>query len=199
MKIVLTGASGIGKTTLAHELAKSLNISYIAEDWGKVFQAYQLVVAAKDSEERARANEPFLLAVNQWLKSRMEACQSKESFVMDRFQVDVLKLIIDSKYFGNQPKELIKLVKHVQHASNHIDYCILLPLAGWMNTEQKNESGLIRNNDLHNKIYSQSITFGLVKMFVGCKKIYIPPKMDGVSYKIEYVMARLKARENLNK
>lgn len=186
-KIAITGTSGIGKTTLAKALADKYEIEYIPEEWNGLLQALKEYKTESEVSLKSHKLNEFIDALNDWVKKRHHMSCQENGFVMDRCIFDILKLAIHEPVFAKQSASINKLIQKSVAYSKRIDCIIVPPLSSWMGNAVVNESGLKRNNNLQHKIYSQSLTIGLLEQFSSAKKIYLNYESQTIDQRLEAI------------
>lgn len=173
VRIAITGTSGVGKTTLAKALAEKFQVPYISEDWNTLFATLIEFKKEKSGDLKSKKLQQFTNELNTWLKHRNKICETMPSFVMDRCVFDILKLAIHEHIFSKETQAVKSLIQKSINFSKKINCIVVPPLSKWMTQELANQAGMKRNNDLHHKIYSQSLTIGLLEQFCHASKIYL--------------------------
>lgn len=186
-KIAITGTSGVGKTTLALALANKYQIEYVPEDWNALLLTLKMYKSEVDISLKKDKLDQFIETLNSWIKKRKQISIQGSGFVMDRCIFDILKLAIHESVFAKQPQAIKKLIQQSISFSKNVDCIIVPPLSSWMMEKTVNESGLKRNNDLQHKIYSQSLTVGLLEQFSASKKIYLSRDNDTINQRLTVV------------
>jgi predicted ATPase len=172
VRIAITGTSGVGKTTLAKALAEKYEVPYIPEDWNQLFAA--LIEFKKEKKDpKNQKLQYFVRELNAWLKHRNQICDDLPRFVIDRCVYDILKLAIHEHIFSKESQAIKSLIQKSTNFSKKINCIVVPPVSKFMTQELANQSGMKRNNDLHHKIYSQSLTIGLLEQFCHTQKIYL--------------------------
>ena len=163
MKIAVSGSAGIGKTTLAQNLAQAMNIAYIPEHYEPLFDS--------------RDSPPDVLAelFNQVLDIKLSEQAKHSSFVADRCPADLLNLWLRRKLF------FLPEASHVFHSRCHeamgsYDLIVIppwgaLPLQPTDLRERKQRR--VTNPWL--QLLNHASIAGFARMFVGEEKIlYLP-------------------------
>lgn len=187
VRIAITGTSGVGKTTLAKALAEKYQVPYIPEDWNNLFSALIEFKKENASELKNKKLQRFVRELNVWLRHRNQICNDMPGFVMDRCVFDILKLAIHEHIFSKETHAVKSLIQKATNFSGKINCVVVPPLSEWMTKEVVNQSNMKRNNDLHHKIYSQSLTIGLLEQFCHTPKIYLDKNQKTTQQRIEAV------------
>lgn len=173
VKIAISGASGIGKTTLAKALAEKFKVSYIPENCEEIFESLDKFKKTIDPLKKKHYLDDFIEHLNTWLKYRYALCKDIDGFVMDRCVFDAILFVILQPLFDHNNKAILNLIHQATEFSKSIDCIIIPPLSSWMDQEKVNESGLIRNNSFRVKLHTQSFTIGLLEQYCCAQKIYL--------------------------
>jgi predicted ATPase len=194
MRLVLTGASGTGKTTLAKALAVRFDIPLIEEDFRDVVFAMNGVAkSAENTDERKQAIDHYLTTCWRWLDARTQAEQSHAGFVSDRCCFDILVRFVTSSIGNERPNDLIKLLQFCRDWARRVDMVVVPPIAAWSLQSTQNESGLPRRASPGNKLRSHSTTLGLLWQFCRAPVLYIPPRYSTTEERVTAVFRSVEA------
>ena len=187
MRIAVSGSAGIGKTTLAQNLAQALNIAYIPEHYEPIF----------DSLDK-RDSAPNVLAelFNKALDIKLSEQAKHGSFVADRCPADLLNLWLRRKLFS-LPEASQAFHNRCREAMSSYDLIVIppwgtLPLLA---TEQPDRIQRRVINPWRQLLNHASIA-GFVRMFVGEEKIlYLPSDLTSGDAWVNLVLARMGTTE----
>lgn len=171
MKIALTGAAGIGKTTLAEFLAAELDLPLIAEDFREIARAFNPAhPLEKNSELIARCRVSCL----EWLHKRALTYEAHPAFVEDRCAIDVLFRWLMKNVSDRDNNETMHVINLCSGLLGKIDYLIILPL--FLTQETANTDGLIRAGSISRLFRAQSLAVGVAHQLMPPAKIIMVPK-----------------------
>lgn len=195
MRIAVTGTSGVGKTTLATELSRLLNIKLFAENFRPVMLANAAAKAAYLAKDTAKLEREIQLILS-WLDVRIAQEESETDFVSDRMAFDILKVVISAPYSQALPGLLTQLIQRCHASSTRFDLVIVPPIAEWSLQTMPNEDGLIREDNLSKKLRSQSVSIGLLEQFCHSPRLYIRSDCVTTEQRVELIRSVL---QQLNK
>lgn len=192
MRIAITGTGGIGKTTLVNALAASFNVPVITEDMQSVVMAINALNQAQHETRGIKeAQQAYHQACIDWLNNRAKQQLAHESFIADRFSFDLLaRLVIPSL---QKPDEalLMKIITVCKRQASTLDLIVMPPLMPMATKDAVNENGLNRHNDLGMKLFSHSLSRGLMEQLLDVPRLYIPLSVKTTAHRVELVQQTL--------
>lgn len=192
MRIAITGTGGIGKTMLATALSEELQIPLIEEGIQPVVNALlELGKAGKARGDVKAAQEQYARTCWQWLQDRNAAYGRHGNFVADRFAIDVLARWVMSGVGRNDDHFLIRMVKECQHQSSTLDLIVMPPLVKLAQKNVPNEQGMHRHESVAMKLFSQSMSRGLIEQLLTTPRLYLPLRCSTVEQRVEAVKSAL--------
>lgn len=186
MKLAISGSAGTGKSTLAQNLARNLNIPYIPEHYEPLF----------DRPGKFNNSTPKVLAeaFNEVLDIKLAEQSKHASFVADRCPIDLLNLWL-CRELHCLPAETEMFYNRCRNSLDSYDLFILppwgvIPLQATPGPEQRQQR--VANPWL--QLLSHAAIGGMAHMFVPEQKIvYLPDEqpVDGAWMKM--VLTRVNA------
>lgn len=195
MRIAITGAAGIGKTTLASALSEQLKLPLIKEDLGEVVQAFNLSRSpAAGGMNRAAQLEACRQACRRWLRNRQDLQEQQPAFVQDRCAIDILQRWLTFDLSGPNNADTLQIIQLCQHLLSTLDWVVIPPFN--LTPEKENEDRLVRRSSLSILFRGQSLTVGIAQMLVPEKRLLLlPPKLRSVQERVDFVSARVQKKQ----
>ena len=98
LRIYLSGASGLGKTTLAKAVARELNISYVNTSASNIWEDFG-VTSHQDAIQKSKENPSWAYEYQKAiLENRKQVLSQTPSFITDRSLIDNLVYFMDSNH-----------------------------------------------------------------------------------------------------
>jgi hypothetical protein len=194
VRIAISGAAGSGKTTLAQDLAKRLQLPVLHENWVSLAQAkaVYLAIISNESigaEKKRKALGDWKLAYKTWLDARYKEQSQLNGYVSDRWAADAysdwLRAFMKSKDDGMA----LNMLKAMRTHSKMYDFFILLPVTAKI-AEERNTENLRRDPSLHIRIMANALTAGLITHFLKRPIIEVPSSEMSREERVEYVLER---------
>ncbi len=190
MKIVFSGAAGIGKTTTAKALAEKLNVPFLPENFSDYFEAITRLrlLDRPDSsqEERHAATQHYLRTLQEWLNNRAQECRSLEGFVADRWALDMLTAMLAKNVFRQENELVTRVIRHLQQQAAQLDLLVILPLTTAF-TNEANESDLPRPRSLNTQLMMHSLCRGLHVQLTRLPVVHVPQQLETVDERVEFI------------
>ena len=197
MRIIVSGASGIGKTTLCRDLAARLSIPYLEEDYHDIIisrNALLRLLESKDSSQDSlkKAYAHYEMACVNWIKRRIEWRRNHDSYVADRCTADLLHTWISSSFSIDTSRTLNLLTQACADEIRHINLAVVPPLMQLSKSEPRNESQLARGNKIENRLKAHASIIGLLHIFQAGDKLLMlkttPGKQDSREQRVMDVL-----------
>jgi len=181
MRISLTGAAGIGKTTLARALSEELGLPLLAENLRPVVD---VLGQGSPMDERARAAARD--ACRHWLQRRAAEYLAHPSFVEDRCALDVLLRWLRAGLTDRDNAGTRELVAQVRALLDAAGYLVILPL---VETEEvRNHDGMARAGSSGRLIMAHATTIGLAIQYVPPDRlIMVPVECTDLAARLQFV------------
>lgn len=197
MKIAVTGAAGIGKTTLCRALAQEFSLTVIEEQFNDIMRAF----SAWNFTKREKCPEKEVHAARQnyidqsllWMKNRREQQYQLDGFVTDRCAIDILQRFVLLEIGTGNSKWFEAMVREVQQQLNVLDLVIMPPLIQF-NDAAVNDTGLRRQHSPLLLLRTQSLNRGLLEQLSSVPRLYLPIQARSIDDRIACVKAALKDR-----
>lgn len=190
MRIAITGAVGIGKTTLASALSAHLKIPLLKEDFGEVVHAFNMNRLPDGSQGIDALNEFRRKACMNWLRNRQNSLELLADCVQDRCAIDILQRWLTFNLSGQDNELTLRIIRHCRQLLDSLDWLVIPPLS--LTPEQENEDRLVRSSSLGIIFRGQSLTIGIAQMLIpGARLLLIPPEVRSVQERLDYVVAKV--------
>ncbi len=191
MRIAITGAVGIGKTTLASALSTRLNLPLIKEDFGEVVQAFNLSRLPEGIGLGPDAlSEACRQACMRWLSNRQGFQERLPDFVQDRCAIDILQRWLVCNLSGQDNAATLRIIRHCQNLLGSLDWVVVPPF--FLTPEQENEDRLVRSSSLGVLFRGQSLTIGIAHMLIpGERLLLLPTELRSVQERVNFVVDRI--------
>lgn len=194
MKIAISGAGGIGKTTLGRALAERLRLPFLEENLEPVVRAaaesHQRPPVTVSSGSPADGGDRYLAAIDTWLADRVaRQARHPAGFVADRWALDILQRWLLSGRSEDDARTA-GLIRHVQAQAAQFDLVIVPPLLR-LRDEANNEAGLRRISALGPRLLSHALYRGLLEQLTRVPCLYLAARPTTVEQRVDQVLATL--------
>jgi len=192
LRIAISGAVGVGKTTLANALSKKLQLPLMQENFTEIVQAFNLGGLSKNNN----LSQEILLencrqACLHWLHDRLQLQEKNEDFVQDRCAIDILQRWLLFNLSGQNNAATSRFIKHCQDSLACLDWVIIPPFN--LSTELENENRLMRNSSLSILFRGQGLIIGLAHMLIRRDRLLLlPSELLSVQEKVDFITARIR-------
>lgn len=200
-RIAITGASGIGKTTLANAIGQRFGIPVLGEDLVTVTQAaqhYDKQFLNGDTAATADAMREYIRVCNEWMSERARLWQAHSEFVSDRCCFDILSRLLSGTAPKNE-KVLVSLINECHRQSRRVELFVVPPISPWSMKTGVNESGLRRNTLFSNKLRTNSMVIGLLRQFSASPALLLPMSATTTDQRCEHVEQALQKKRTARK
>jgi energy-coupling factor transporter ATP-binding protein EcfA2 len=194
-RLAISGPTGSGKTTLAQDLARSLQVPVLKEDWAPISKArddYYSLIKDKTSiiEEKHAALQDWKKSYKTWLDTRYQKQSELDGYVSDRWAADAysnwLRVFIQTK--DDQMARYLMGV--MREHSKMYDFFVLLPVTEEI-ADERNSDGIKRNSSLYIRIMAAGLTAGLISHFLGRPIIEIPSRRMSRVERVNFVLHKM--------
>jgi len=184
MKISVSGCAGIGKTTLASQLAEKLDIPFIEENYEAFF----------DQPGKFNASpEELIKLFNQVLELKHKKENNLESFVTDRCPVDLLNLWLSKGLFQKEKAMQTFYNKCKRYAADY-DFIIFPPWGG-IPLEQLDNTRGYQRRILNSwvQLRNHAAILGIAHSWIDDNKIIqLPKKKSGEKQRLNHALKQIR-------
>lgn len=190
-RLAISGTGGIGKMSLAAELAQRLNVPLLPENLTEVVAAMGAMARALTHgvEARQAAMRHYLEVCEDWLKARVQAIRAHpDGFVADRWALDILVRWLYAGFRKGDDALYRHLVAHMRASASALDALVIPPLMPLAAGEDTNEAGLQRAQAWSRRLHVQAITQGLAEAWAPVPRLCLPRKPMTVQERASVVL-----------
>tara|TARA_R110002072_G_scaffold225304_2_gene382453 strand:+ start:390 stop:977 length:588 start_codon:yes stop_codon:yes gene_type:complete len=162
LKVAISGCAGIGKTTLARDLAKHFDVALIDETYECFFNENGSFISSQKLLQQR---------IFDVLHDKHKCEETAGSFISDRCPIDLFNLWLSRGYAKNQ-KRTLKLSQYCRDYLNKYDYVIVLPWGSIPLQQIKdNDDSRKRVMNLWIQFHNHSVIIGLCQQWVPSTKL----------------------------
>ena len=188
MRLSITGAAGIGKTTLARALAEHFGVPMLTEDFSGIVQAFNTLPPSESGVSQWRA--ACRAACCDWLRQRETRYRANPAFVEDRCAIDILlRWLLENLSDGDNDETqcMIETARTLLAMTDFVVIPPLLPMA-----PGRNDDGLVRAGSLSRVYRAQSLVLGIATQLVApVRLICLPDHLQSVGARVDFVLTRI--------
>lgn len=189
MKIVFSGAPGIGKTTLATAFAETQSLPLIKEGFKEIVSSLDQLHKAKIQRDRRLAKEKCRKALLAKLEDWNEKTRSLKDFVSDRSPLDVL-YDWNSLYLNANYTEFMHILDYCASLVAEVDLFILPPFPR-VSLEMANEDKLARRKSGEEQFLIHAGYVGVHQLVVPERTINIPLELMAIDHRMGFVRKQI--------
>lgn len=193
-RLAITGASGIGKTTLAKALATQLNLEFIKEDIGLLLDAQEAINRlAREGELKRSHIHDYALTCQEQIERQNRAFGERDpkGFICDRFAIDVIARLLRHPFDRVGEDLFCELLEAARAQVAGIDLIIIPPLSAWAFQPSRNDMGRARNVAVLPKTRIHSLYTGLSLHLAPERTVLLPADDTRHEHWIPLVLAAL--------
>ncbi len=188
MRLSITGAAGIGKTTLARALAEHFGEPVLTEDFSGIVRAFNTPPPGESGVSQWRA--ACRAACCDWLRQRETRYRANPGFVEDRCAIDILlRWLLEnlSDADNDETRRMIETARTLVAMTDFVVIPPLLPVA-----PGRNDDGLVRAGSLSRVYRAQSLVLGIATQLVApVRLICLPDHLQSVGARVDFVLTRI--------
>ena len=188
MRLSITGAAGIGKTTLARALAEHFGEPVLTEDFSGIVRAFNTPPPGESGVSQWRA--ACRAACCDWLRQRETRYRAYPGFVEDRCAIDILlRWLLEnlSDADNDETRRMIETARTLVAMTDFVVIPPLLPVA-----PGRNDDGLVRAGSLSRVYRAQSLVLGIATQLVApVRLICLPDHLQSVGARVDFVLTRI--------
>lgn len=188
MRLSITGAAGIGKTTLARALAEHFGVPMLTEDFSGIVRAFNTLPPGENEVSQWRA--ACRAACCDWLRQRETRYRANPAFVEDRCAIDILlRWLLENLSDGDndETRRMIGTARTLLAMTDFVVIPPLLPMA-----PGRNDDGLVRAGSLSRVYRAQSLVLGIATQLVApVRLICLPDHLQSVGARVDFVLTRI--------
>lgn len=189
MRLSITGAAGIGKTTLARALAEHFGVPVLTEDFSRIVRAFNTPPPPGESgvsQWRAACRA----ACCGWLRQREIQYCANPGFVEDRCAIDILLRWLLENLSDSDNGETGRMIEATRALVAMTDFVVIPPLLPA--APGRNEDGLVRAGSLSRVYRAQSLALGIaVQLVAPARLICLPDHLQTVGARVDFVLTRI--------
>jgi predicted ATPase len=193
MKVAISGASGVGKTTLATALAESLGCTLLDENHSEIIArgaALRRARATGDKQAASSAVGMCRKVALAWLDARNESFKSLTSCVADRAAVDILLYWLELDLSQGNAREVGQMLERCRGYMNALDFFVFPPIPS-RPLGTGGEQAAHRPKSVSQMILSQSALIGLAQQVGGVKILLLPRSASSTSDQVKRLQEQL--------
>jgi hypothetical protein len=172
MKIVFSGAAGIGKTTLARATAEELSLPFIEERYGDFASALGELDKARIHRDKVRAKIGARKALLSWIEAWSDKAARSPGFVSDRSPIDILHLW-NAFRLNTDEMDFMQFLEFCCSRIAIVDAFVIPPFPR-VSAEAANEARLRRTESGEEHLSSHASLVGYHELFARGRTINIP-------------------------
>lgn len=176
-RLAITGASGIGKTTLARALAAQLKLEFIKEDIGLLLEAQEAITRLGQNGQLKRSHiDSYAATCGEQIERQNRAFleHGAGGFICDRFAIDVIARLLRHPFDRVSEELFCELLDAARAQIAGMDLIIIPPLSSWAFQPSRNDMGRARNVAVLPKTRIHSLYTGLSLQLAPERTLLLP-------------------------